>query len=56
MILPLYEAKFLFANIDNILPANTAFLVDLENILRASEGEPRVGEICLKHVRCLSTP
>ena len=51
MILPLYEAKTLFANIDAIVPANTAFLFDLEQMARSGEGRPWIGDICLKHVR-----
>lgn len=50
MILPLYEAKQLFANIDNIVAANTAFSVDLEEMFHAGDAELWVGDICLKHV------
>ena len=50
MIVPLYEAKALFANIDNIVLANTAFLADLEAMFLAGEGESRVGDVCVHHV------
>ena len=32
-ILPAYEAKTLFGNIDNLLPVNEAFLTDLEKMM-----------------------
>lgn len=50
-ILPAYEAKTLFGNIDNLLPVNAAFLADLEKML-APDG-PRtvggVGDVAMKH-------
>jgi protein ECT2 len=52
-IIPLYEAKTLFGNIDQLLPVNEAFLADLEAM-----GEPYgqgsaggVGDVCLKHFK-----
>ena len=52
-LIPLYEANTLFANIDQILQVNEAFLHDLERML-APNGERMVGgvgDIALKHVR-----
>lgn len=54
MILPLYEAKALFANIDNIVSGSAAFYVDLEELCHAGEAESRIGDVCLKHVGHLS--
>ena len=52
-LIPLYEANTLFANIDQILQVNEAFLNDLERML-APNGERMVGgvgDVALKHVR-----
>ena len=52
-ILPPYEAKTLFGNIDNILAMNQAFLHDLEH-MGAPNGHKVVGgigDVALKHVR-----
>jgi len=54
-ILPAYEAKTLFGNIDNLLPVNEAFLVDLErmvapNGLKIIGG---VGDVALRHFKDL---
>ena len=51
-IIPLYEAKALFANIDNIIPASAAFSHDLEAMFAAGAGPSTVGDVCLKHVCC----
>jgi hypothetical protein len=54
-LIPLYEANTLFANIDQILQVNEAFLTDLERML-APNGERMVGgvgDVALKHVRPL---
>lgn len=52
-IIPPYEAKTLFGNIDNLLPVNEAFLVDLEKMM-AADG-PRtvggVGDVALRHFK-----
>ncbi|KAG9038527.1 hypothetical protein FRB95_000748 [Tulasnella sp. JGI-2019a] len=52
-ILPAYEAKTLFGNIDAILPANEAFLADLE--VMVTPGGPEsvggIGDVCLRHIR-----
>jgi hypothetical protein len=50
-IIPLYEAKNLFANIDLIVPASHAFLADLEVMWASEQGEATVGDVCLRHVR-----
>jgi protein ECT2 len=47
-ILPSYEAKTLFGNIDAIIPVNEAFLDDLEEA-----GASHIGDVCLKHFRDL---
>ncbi|KAG5653030.1 hypothetical protein H0H81_002652 [Sphagnurus paluster] len=52
-IIPAYEAKTLFGNVDNLLPINEAFLTDLEKML-APNG-PRtvggVGDVALRHFK-----
>lgn len=45
MIIPLYEAKTIFANIDAVVDAAFAFLHDLELATVDS-----IAEICTKHV------
>lgn len=52
-IIPSYEAKTLFGNIDNLVPVNEAFLADLDAMM-ASNGDGAVGgigDICLKHFK-----
>lgn len=49
-IIPLYEAKNLFANIDQVVPASMSFLADLENMWDNGRGIDMVGDVCLKHV------
>ncbi|RXW25312.1 hypothetical protein EST38_g633 [Candolleomyces aberdarensis] len=52
-ILPAYEAKTLFGNIDNLLPVNEAFLTDLEKMM-APNGVALVGglgDVLLKHFK-----
>ncbi len=46
----MYEAKALFANIDNIVPASIAFSQDLDEMFNARTGPDTVGDICLRHV------
>jgi hypothetical protein len=52
-IIPAYEAKTLFGNIDNLLPVNEAFLMDLEKML--AHNGPRtvggVGDVALRHFK-----
>ncbi|KAG6336527.1 hypothetical protein ID866_2549 [Astraeus odoratus] len=52
-ILPPYEAKTLFGNIDNLLPVNEAFLADLEQMMEpgGSRTVGRVGDVALKHFK-----
>lgn len=54
-ILPSYEAKTLFGNIDNLLPVNEAFLLDLEKMV--APGGPEtvggVGDVALRHFKDL---
>ena len=54
-ILPPYEAKTLFGNLDNLLPVNEAFLADLERMLQPDGPSTvgGVGEIALRHFRDL---
>ncbi|KAJ7068443.1 RhoGEF domain-containing protein [Mycena amicta] len=52
-IIPAYEAKTLFGNVDNLLPVNEAFLADLETML-APNGERMVGgvgDVALRHFK-----
>ena len=52
-IIPSYEAKILFGNIDNLLPVNEAFLTDLEKMVapNGSKHIGGVGDVTLKHFR-----
>lgn len=52
-ILPSYEAKTLFGNIDNLLPVNEAFLTDLEKMLapNGSRTAAGVGDVALRHFK-----
>ncbi|EKM80039.1 hypothetical protein AGABI1DRAFT_57412 [Agaricus bisporus var. burnettii JB137-S8] len=52
-IIPAYEAKTLFGNIDNLLPVNEAFLMDLEK-MQAPNGSRTVGgvgDVALRHFK-----
>ncbi|KAF8557012.1 hypothetical protein OG21DRAFT_1596146 [Imleria badia] len=51
-ILPPYEAKTLFGNIDNLLPVNEAFLADLEKMV-APSGSRNIGDVALRHFKDL---
>lgn len=57
LIIPPYEAKVLFGNIDQILPVNEALLQDLEKVVEAAGGEfndvAGIAEVALKHFRDL---
>ncbi|KZS91196.1 hypothetical protein SISNIDRAFT_456791 [Sistotremastrum niveocremeum HHB9708] len=48
-IIPRYEAKTLFGNIDALVPVHAAFLADLE-----AHGEKRIGDVALKHFKILN--
>lgn len=51
-IIPPYEAKTLFGNIDQLLPVNEAFLADLEIMLSPDGHEVGgVGDVALKHFK-----
>ncbi|KAF8897687.1 hypothetical protein BD779DRAFT_1608223 [Infundibulicybe gibba] len=54
-ILPPYEAKTLFGNVDNLLPVNEAFLTDLEKMLAPNGAKTvgSVGDVCLRHFKDL---
>ncbi len=53
-IIPPYEAKTLFGNIDHLLPVNEAFLTDLEKMEKmVLKGGPGVGDVALKHFKTL---
>ena len=45
MIVPVYEAKTLFANIDQIVTAAFTFMMDLDRATPET-----VADVCLKHV------
>lgn len=52
-IIPAYEAKTLFGNLDNLLPVNEAFLADLEQMM-VSNGTRTVvgvGDVALRHFK-----
>lgn len=55
-LLPPYEAKTLFGNIDSILAVNEAFLHDLEQVVtsKGCNSVGGIGDVALKHV-CLLT-
>lgn len=52
-ILPAYEAKSLFGNIDALLPVNEAFLADLEAMMKPDGARKvgGVGDVALHHFR-----
>ncbi|KAF8622083.1 hypothetical protein AX15_007227 [Amanita polypyramis BW_CC] len=52
-ILPAYEAKTLFGNIDNLLPVNEAFLTDLEKMMTpyGPKTVGGVGDVALRHFK-----
>ncbi|KAG9317464.1 hypothetical protein JVU11DRAFT_1666, partial [Chiua virens] len=51
-ILPPYEAKTLFGNIDVLLPVNEVFLTDLEKVV-APNGSQNIGDVALRHFKDL---
>lgn len=55
VIIPAYEAKTLFGNIDNLLPVNEAFLMDLERMIvpNGPQTVGGVGDVALKHFKDL---
>ncbi|KAJ7276557.1 hypothetical protein B0H12DRAFT_1085926 [Mycena haematopus] len=52
-IIPAYEAKTLFGNVDNLLPVNEAFLTDLEKMLAPNGAKVvgGVGDVALRHFK-----
>ncbi|BEI91751.1 uncharacterized protein CcaverHIS019_0405710 [Cutaneotrichosporon cavernicola] len=54
-IIPVYEAKTLFGNIDAVLPAAMAFLADLEKMWESGQADMVVGDVCLNHLKTLKT-
>ncbi|KAJ7765035.1 hypothetical protein DFH07DRAFT_811208 [Mycena maculata] len=52
-IIPAYEAKTLFGNVDNLLPVNEAFLADLEKMLtpNGTKVVGGVGDVALRHFK-----
>ncbi|KAH8094910.1 hypothetical protein BXZ70DRAFT_1066217 [Cristinia sonorae] len=52
-IIPPYEAKTLFGNIDQLLPVNEAFLEDLEKMMRPDglRTVGGIGDVALKHFK-----
>lgn len=51
-IIPPYEAKTMFGNLDSLIPASEAFLSDLERMLAPNGARMvgGVGDVTLKHV------
>ncbi|WWC91355.1 uncharacterized protein L201_006298 [Kwoniella dendrophila CBS 6074] len=54
-LIPQYEAKAMFANIEAIVPASAAFMTDLDAMLKTGQAEDVVGDVCLKHLKTLRT-
>ncbi|KAJ7781077.1 RhoGEF domain-containing protein [Mycena metata] len=54
-IIPAYEAKTLFGNVDNLLPVNEAFLTDLEKMMAPNGAQMvgGVGDVALRHFKDL---
>ncbi|KAF5388006.1 hypothetical protein D9615_000543 [Tricholomella constricta] len=54
-IIPAYEAKTLFGNVDNLLPVNEAFLTDLEKMMAPNglKTVGGVGDVALRHFKDL---
>ncbi|TCD67500.1 hypothetical protein EIP91_012305 [Steccherinum ochraceum] len=52
-ILPPYEAKTLFGNIDQLLPVNEAFMYDLERMMQPDGPQTvgGIGDVALKHFK-----
>ncbi|KAJ6628784.1 hypothetical protein B0H10DRAFT_1989338, partial [Mycena sp. CBHHK59/15] len=52
-IIPAYEAKTLFGNVDNLLPVNEAFLTDLEKMLAPNGAKVvgGVGDVAIRHFK-----
>ncbi|KAF9268140.1 hypothetical protein L218DRAFT_918472 [Marasmius fiardii PR-910] len=52
-ILPKYEAKTLFGNIDNLLPVNEAFLIDLQKMVAPNGARTvgGIGDVALRHFK-----
>ncbi|WWC73238.1 uncharacterized protein I206_107204 [Kwoniella pini CBS 10737] len=48
-LIPPYEAKAMFANIEAIVPASAAFLADLEAMWERGQAEDHIGDVCLRH-------
>ncbi|ORY29168.1 hypothetical protein BCR39DRAFT_533070 [Naematelia encephala] len=55
LLIPLYEAKTIFANIDAIVPAAETFLADLELMWTTGRAPEQVADICLRHLKELRT-
>ncbi|WVF65702.1 hypothetical protein IAT40_000433 [Kwoniella sp. CBS 6097] len=54
-LIPPYEAKVMFANIEAIVPASSTFLQELDSMMQAGQAENLVGDVCLKHLKDLRT-
>ncbi|KAF8917932.1 hypothetical protein CPB85DRAFT_1284072 [Mucidula mucida] len=54
-ILPSYEAKTMFGNVDNLLPVNEAFLTDLEKMMAPNGAKTvgGIGDVALRHFKQL---
>ncbi|WVW79055.1 hypothetical protein I302_101018 [Kwoniella bestiolae CBS 10118] len=54
-LIPPYEAKAMFANIEAIVPASASFLTDLDAMMQSGRAEDLVGDVCLRHFKNLRT-
>ncbi|TRM67640.1 hypothetical protein BD626DRAFT_394072 [Schizophyllum amplum] len=52
-LLPAYEAKVLFGNVDSLIPVNEAFLTDLEKMMAPNGAKTvgGVGDVALRHFK-----
>ena len=56
MIIPVYDAKVMFANIDAVVAAAESFCADLQDVDLSGRARDRnIGDVCLHHVCLLWT-
>jgi hypothetical protein len=57
MIIPVYDAKVMFANIDAVVEAAERFCRDLQEVdLTGRARDRNIGDVCLHHVSRLKVP
>lgn len=61
MIIPVFEATHLFANLEDLVPISEAFERDLRDLIAELDANPdelprRFGEVILSNVRPLLSP